>query len=199
MNLYSSPPQQVPADFLETMSASTTVDGMTLSAEFSGIDNRFRDKLTRVWDADRPMLVVCMLNPSTADHRRDDPTVLALIHFAKLWGYGGLWVVNLYSLRTSSPTEMMRADDRIGPENAKAINAALDYARSNSSHVLAAWGNHGNFEGRAEWFCSVAAKIYHVDLLCLGTTSGWHPKHPMARGKHRIPRDQQPIVWREGD
>ena len=82
---------------------------MTRRAAFSGENDRYRDELRRCWDASLPMLVVCMLNPSTADHEKEGPTLLILIHFGKLWGFGGLIVVNLYSLRASQPSAMMAA------------------------------------------------------------------------------------------
>lgn len=156
----------------------------------------YRTELRRVWFQELPLLVVCMLNPSTADHRRDDPTILVLIHFAKLWGYGGILVVNLFALRTSSPAEMMRSSEPFGPGNAAAIAAAMQYARDNGGRLLAAWGNGGDHHDRAEWFCNRALQVYGLTLICLGTTQGWKPKHPMARGKHRIARDQQPVIWR---
>jgi hypothetical protein len=34
------------------------------------------------------------------------------------------------------------------------------------------------------------------NLYCLSTTASGQPKHPMARGKHRIANDAQPILWR---
>ena len=156
----------------------------------------FRYEIRRVWDNSLPLLVVCMLNPSTADAERDDPTLRELIHFARLWGYGGLLIVNLNALRTSSPAEMMATHNAFGPENGRYLGSALQYAQDHGGRVLAAWGNHGDYEDRAEWFCSRARTVYGLDLICLGTTKSWRPKHPMARGKHRIPRDQQPILWR---
>lgn len=33
-------------------------------------------------------------------------------------------------------------------------------------------------------------------LWCWGMTSSGAPKHPMARGKHRIPADQKEILWK---
>ena len=36
---------------------------------------RFRFELTRDWDSSRPRLMYVMLNPSTADAERDDPTI----------------------------------------------------------------------------------------------------------------------------
>lgn len=171
-------------------------DDVEMSAVISDC-GRYRTVLRRVWNRDLPLLVVCMLNPSTADHRKNDPTILTLIHFAKLWGYGGLMVVNLFSLRTPSPAEMMAAPDAFGPDNGPMLASAMQYARDNGRRLLVAWGNHGDHEGRAEWFCSRALRVYGLTLICLGTTKGWKPKHPLARGKHRVPRDQQPLVYRE--
>jgi len=168
---------------------------MTRRAAFSGENDRYRDELRRCWDASLPMLVVCMLNPSTADHEKEDPTLLILIHFGKLWGFGGLIVVNLYSLRASRPSAMMAAESPIGPNNAAYLNEAIAYAEEHGGWLLAAWGNDGGWEGRDEWFCARAMQA-GVTLKCLGTTNSGKPKHPMARGKHRIPRDQRPVVWR---
>jgi hypothetical protein len=33
-------------------------------------------------------------------------------------------------------------------------------------------------------------------IWCWGTTTSGAPKHPLARGKHRIPVDQPAILWR---
>ena len=66
----------------------------------------YRYWLEREWDTALPKLVVGMLNPSTADAAVDDPTLLTLIHFGRLWGYGGLAVVNLYGWRSPHPSVM---------------------------------------------------------------------------------------------
>lgn len=157
----------------------------------------WRYELRRVWDVRCQLLVVCMLNPSTADHEVNDPTILTLIHFAKLWGYGGLLVVNLFAFRSSSPADMMARSDAFGPENGAHIASAMEYAREHGGRLLVAWGNGGDHDDKAEWFCACALNVFDLTLVCLGTTNSWKPKHPMARGKHRIPRDQQPIVYRQ--
>ncbi|TWB20069.1 hypothetical protein FBZ99_101860 [Rhizobium sp. ERR 1071] len=157
---------------------------------------RYRYLLLRHWDAYCYALPVCMLNPSTADDQNDDPTIRELIHFAKLWGYGGLHIVNLCAFRASHPADMQAASDPVGPENNRYLREALDYARFHDTPMLAAWGDGGAFNARETWMCSKAAH-HSVDLACLGITKGDHPKHPMSRGKNRIPRDQQPIMWRK--
>lgn len=154
----------------------------------------YRYEARRIWDGAKPMLVVCMLNPSTADDKKNDPTVLTLIHFAKLWGYGGLLIVNLYAFRSSSPKEMLAAGGKaMGPKNEFHIAAAVQYAKVNGGQLLAAWGNDGNDRAVfvANWVQSLG-----VNLICLGKTKSGAPKHPLARGKHRIPRDQMPLIWR---
>jgi hypothetical protein len=167
---------------------------MTMTAAISSC-GRYRHELRRIWDKARPVLVVCMLNPSTADHTRNDPTILALIWFARLWGYGSLLVVNLHDYRSPSPREMMAFNPSVSPDCGRYIEGAFTLARGQNTPVLAAWGNGGNHLGRDEWFMS-RARLHLVDLVCLGRTKDGFPKHPLARGVHRIPRDQRPIVFR---
>lgn len=156
---------------------------------------RYRYLLNRLWEPSKHSLLVCMLNPSTADAEKDDPTIRTLIHFAISWGYGGIAVINLWALRTSSPAAMMAFEDAFG-KNADFIEGALRVATTTTKTVLAAWGTHGGHEGRDEWFISRATGEHRLGVIILGKTRDGHPKHPMARGKHRIPRDQQPISWR---
>jgi hypothetical protein len=156
----------------------------------------YRPELRRIWDDRLPLLVVAMLNPSRADDSQEDPTLLALIWFARAWGYGGLLIVNLYDWRSPDPDAMRREPARKSPLNDGYLESALALAQAHGTPVLAAWGNHGDFEGEATRFTD-RARQRGVTLICLGTTQSGAPKHPMARGKHRIPRDQQPIIWKE--
>ncbi len=164
------------------------------------IDGLYRNELRRVWDAGLPLLVVVMLNPSTADAERDDPTLLALIWFAKLWGFGGLLVVNLRAYRTSKPAELFAAhasgENTIGPDNHRFVGEALDYAAASSGKVLVAWGTGGADLGLDAHVAS-RARARGLQMVCLGRNRDGSPKHPMARGKHRIPRDQKPLSWFE--
>lgn len=68
-------------------------------ATFSrGRQNRLT--LTRRWGAGAQVCFIG-LNPSTADHELDDPTVRRWMHFARAWGYAGFTAVNLYPLRSA--------------------------------------------------------------------------------------------------
>ena len=70
----------------------------------------YRYDLTRVWDRQRPLCLFLMLNPSTADAERSDPTVTRCLNYAHAWGYGGQYIMvfrdlDLVVVTTSSTTD----------------------------------------------------------------------------------------------
>jgi hypothetical protein len=77
-----------------------------------------------------------MFNPSTADDKKDDPTIRRLIGFAKSWGYGGIYVGNIYAYRSTSPSEIKKTLDPTGPENKTHIKNLIEKAEK----VVYAWG-----------------------------------------------------------
>lgn len=168
------------------------------------IRGNLRLTLSRVWGNGSRVCWV-MLNPSTADHKKDDPTIKRCIHFTKLWGYGGFVVVNLYPFRSSSPAECKKwanwepskdwgVRDDIYYHNQPIV---VEHAKK-SDLVVAAWGNNA---WDLDYVDHLTDEIQSneepwPDIYCLGTTNSGSPKHPMARGKHRVPDDQQPILWK---
>jgi hypothetical protein len=150
----------------------------------------FRNSLTRTWDEVLPVLPVVMVNPSKADHHVNDPTVLRLIAFARRWGYGGILIENLNEYRSSHPSELELAADPVGPETDRHLRALVD----RGGDILVAWGNNGTFKDRDKSFLKMAREA-GARLICLGTTGGGHPKHPLARGKHRVPEDFEPVPF----
>lgn len=162
----------------------------------------YRYSLTRDWSDPsrfvRQFVTFVMLNPSTADHRIDDPTIKACIRLARIWGFDGIRVVNLYAYRSSKPDVMFAAErvdgrDIVGPDNDRAIGKALLQAYNTCAPVIVAWGNNGA-AGREGWLIREAERL-GVQLQCLGTTQSGAPKHPLARGRHRIPDDVKPTPW----
>lgn len=140
--------------------------------------------------------VFLMLNPSDADAFEPDPTVSICTDFATLWGCDVLEVVNLFALVSSKPAALhkrahgMRGDDAINNEQILA-------ACCGAQRVVAAWGNSGN-DPKLGWRANFVMNLLleaNVELLCLERTDSGAPKHPHARGKHRIPRDRVPTRW----
>ena len=148
----------------------------------------YRYTLTREWEPAPRMMVWIMLNPSTADHQVDDPTIQACMGFARRNGCGGICVVNLFAFRSSSPAVMRQALDPVGPRNNTILKQVLTRAVRSGGTVVAGWGNGGDHLGRAH----EVARLCHqwgVDLKCFATTQAGWPRHPLARGAHRIPAD----------
>ena len=92
--------------------------------------------LEREWDVSRPKLLFIMLNPSTADHQQDDPTIRRCIGLAKDLGFGSLVIGNLFAYRATYPTDLAKAKAPIGKRN-------LEYLRKANrtcDTVITAWG-----------------------------------------------------------
>lgn len=163
--------------------------------------------LLRRWWSEKITSTVCwiMLNPSTADASIDDPTIKRCIHFSRAWGYGGMVVVNLFPYRSPSPEKCREWADweSSGPD--WGIRDTIHYRNQpliekiakESTLVVAAWG-------AGEWYQQFAEHVAEEiqsneapwpNIYCLGLSKSGTPKHPMARGKHRVPDDQQPILW----
>lgn len=139
-------------------------------------------------------VVFVMLNPSTADAFANDPTVGECIKRARTIGADVLEVVNLFALRSPYPADLKkcaagyRGDDHLN--NGEILAACIG-----AHMVIAAWGNHGALGGRDAIVKQQLARV-GVSLHHLGLTDGDFPKHPLARGKHRIPADLAPVLWR---
>jgi hypothetical protein len=163
----------------------------------------FRERLVRELGG-RRTLCVSMQNPSTAaalDPTINDPTVLRLIGFTGRLGFGRLVAVNTYDRTATDPADLYRwlwslsASEREAHRQ-RALAIAIAEARA-ADLFIAAWGN-GSPDDR--WPLSFADGLVAagIDLYHLGLNQNGTPKHPLARGKNRIPDNQVPALWRRG-
>lgn len=187
-------------------------------------DVTYRWSATRAWGPGRTILWM-LLNPSVADDLRDDPTMLRMIGFSYRWGYGSMVVVNAYPF-VSSTTDRLRAWRKTWDHKTYEANGMRPWPFDRSSWsafhhnlrnisgliqddtvVIAAWGaglpeadlqqirrgvwrnvdslEHDGFLGPTE-----------IDWWCIGKTKGGAPIHPLARGRHRVPDDAKPRIWK---
>lgn len=144
-------------------------------AAFISECRRYRFTLDREWSGGLNLLV-CMLNPSTADADVDDPTIRRLIKFATRAGFGSLRVVNLFAFRSPDPSVLRQADDPVGIANDYIIGDSIAYQNANNCPVLAAWGA---FSLAAERARKVMGLVEGTNWVCLGTTKDGHPRHPL--------------------
>ena len=75
---------------------------------------KYRYSLTRIWDESKPKVMFIMLNSSTANANNDDPTIRRCINFAKAWGFGDLYVCNIFAYRATNPQELLKVDNPFG-------------------------------------------------------------------------------------
>lgn len=151
-------------------------------------DGLFRYTLGRTWGHE-PIQHWIMLNPSTADHTIDDPTIRKCMEFSRRSGHGGIWVTNLFAYRATSPKEMLAADNPIGPDNHQVLVAALRDARASGTKVIAAWGEHGQHTSMRQYVQNTA-RCLHMPLWCLSKNLSGAPKHPLY-----IPYSATPHIW----
>lgn len=139
----------------------------------------YRYTLGRRWtqDPSQGAAVFVMLNPSTADAEKDDPTIVRCRNFAKALGCGALHVVNLYAYRATKPADLWRCADPIGPENDEVLRETFKAAAREDRPVIAAWG--ANAEPRRAEFVGVLANAAGVTLTALGVTKAGQPRHPL--------------------
>lgn len=133
-------------------------------------DGRYRFALRRTWDATKPAVLFVGLNPSIADGHIDDPTTRRCIRFAREWGYGTLYVGNLFGLVSSSPSQLKTASDPIGRNNDQWLRRLSRRAKK----TVVAWGNRGRFQHR-----STSVRAFLGDTDCLGCTKLGEPRHPL--------------------
>ena len=133
----------------------------------SNYGGEYRYQLSRIWDEAKPKILFIMLNPSTADAIKDDPTIRRIVRFSKSWGYGGLYVGNLYAFSSTDPKGLKHTDDPIGPHNISHIKALLGL----SERVIYAWGNN---EKEPDWLRDLVGSPYCIDISKKGV-----PKHPL--------------------
>lgn len=168
----------------------------------------YRFILTRTWADEGGHVCFIGLNPSAADHRRDDPTVRRWIRFARSWGYAGLTAVNLYPLRSASPAACRKwAQRQAGGSDGSACDRLqldnlplLVREAKAAALVVACWGAGAWDPAFVDRVLGAigAGEAPWPDVHCFGLTAGGAPIHPMARGRSRIPDHAKPVLWKVG-
>jgi hypothetical protein len=130
-----------------------------------------------------------MLNPSTADEVKLDPTVTRCKGFALAWGYGGLIVTNIFAWRATKPEDMRAQRDPIGPENDMIIMTNALRVLDSGGKIIAAWSQHGKMNGRG-LFRAREFKRNGIPLHYLRMGAGGMPHHPLY-----LPGDLTPTEW----
>jgi hypothetical protein len=133
---------------------------------FFSDDHTQRFILHRRWNL-KPCAMVIGLNPSTADEHEDDPTIGFITRILNYNGFGGLYMVNLFTMITSHPKELIR-----DVNESRAVDtwvASMAFCKD----VVFAWGNFKTL-GRNE-----TAKRMFKNPLCFAILKSGEPRHAM--------------------
>lgn len=161
-------------------------DGTRSWAVYSACE-KYRYALRRDWaDGNRRLLFV-MLNPSTATELENDPTVHRCEMRARMHGYSGFTVLNIFAYRATQPTDMKAQADPVGPENDAFIVAQLQ--EPETADVICAWGTHGAYKDRGTRVLELFDKA-KVTPKVLRLSKQGHPCHPLY-----LPYDLIPQEW----
>lgn len=148
----------------------------TSGAEFSEC-GKYRYGLWRKWNPDLPLIMFIGLNPSTATATMDDPTIRRVKRFAKDWGYGGVYMCNLFAYISPYPEDLKTCADPIADND-----QWLTLFACSCRDILFAWGNFPEATERAK----VVSNMFPA-AVCLGFNKNGTPKHPLyvaAKTKH---------------
>jgi hypothetical protein len=146
---------------------------------------KFRWWLYRCWDPGLPLLIWVMMNPSTADHEKNDATISKVIRYSKDWGYGGILVLNIYAIRSRDQSKI---NGQIGHRNDWWLSTIFKFARRKKIKIVCAWGV--NHKDRGDSVRAVAA-VARVKLWCLRLSKNGEPCHPLYLPGNLVPQRLQ--------
>jgi hypothetical protein len=173
------------------------------SAEFAETRGwKLRFRLDRWWD-ERPRALVCMANPSRAGADRNDPTLWNLLRLVRPLPVGGFTVVNFEPYIATSPSDLRqwrRLAATKKPESYRSVRGAnlklIGEISDNAAIRIIAWGNLVVDAPHATQVLRAMSAGCRHPLHAFALTKDGHPKHPLARGRHRIQEGRELVLWR---
>lgn len=131
-----------------------------------------RYRLWRIWDANQPLLLYILLNPSIGDATQEDPTLRRLRYFTEKFNYGGFYVGNLYPHITAKPKELYALKQLYDTHNEKHLKELVGLC----DKVVYGWGQK---EQEPPFLQALVSKPY-----CFGYNQNRTPKHPLYLAHH---------------
>jgi hypothetical protein len=160
------------------------------------IVGEYRYWLSRKYDGDECLAnsnrkcLFIGINPNTANGKEDDNTATICMHFAKNFGCGVLYIVNLYAIIGKNPKERIEKPNSIGKDNDKYILKYAKMCSDNDSLIVVAWGNLGRYNGRGKYVKKLLCdKGYKLHCIKINEKTG-EPHHPT-----RIKITHKPIPY----
>ncbi len=140
----------------------------TSGAEFSTCGN-YRYCLWRIWDTEKPLVMIIGLNPSTASETKNDATITKVIKVAKHNGFGGVYMMNLMAVVSKYPEILKSHSNPVGDND-----GWLEKIAPKCSKIVFAWGGSKHIGNRGD---KVINAFPHA--FCFKQNKNGSPKHPL--------------------
>jgi len=141
-------------------------------------DRKYRYVLYRIWDKSKPKIMFIGLNPSTANETTDDPTIRRVKSFAAAWGYGGVYMMNLFAFVTAYPEELKKTNNPLGDND-----VWLGKISQKCDKTIFAWGSFKEAIDRSKYIM----KKFKGYALVLNKDGS--PRHPLY-----VPKNTKPVL-----
>lgn len=149
-------------------------------------DHTHRYLWRQVWNKDKPMACVIMLNPCIADTIiTDTTTYLVVNNIARLENYGGVEIVNLFSALTS---KLDFRNNTVEELNDKENDKYILKSASECSCIILAWGlgaiTNINISDRVTEIINKISEFHEKTFVISdGERHGLHPLTPSIRNR----------------
>lgn len=142
------------------------------------------------------VLLVVMLNPSTAGADANDPTITKLMTLARAWGFSNLWVVNLFAYRATDPRWIRALLREPGPMGIGSApigihnDEVIRRHAARAQRIVCAWGSQPWAADRAEHVRELLEGLERRSLWALRLSKAGQPWHPLY-----LPNTTTPFLW----
>lgn len=137
-------------------------------------DKKYRFALWRIWDLDKPLVMLIGLNPSVADEGSNDRTISRLAGrkgFISRHGYGGFYMTNLFPFISPYPEDLKKHDQYQAELDRN--DELMQEINLHCETVIFCWGNYKTY-GRDTKMIAAFPRA-----MCFGRNANGSPKHPL--------------------
>jgi hypothetical protein len=121
-----------------------------------------------------------MLNPSTADAFKLDPTLTRCFNYSKDWGFDEMIITNLFAFRSTDPKKLSEIFDPVGVGNDRVLEQTIVEADA----IILAWGTNPEVRQRKPHVMEMLKRV-SCPIYCLGLNKDGSPKHPLYLKKNQ--------------
>jgi len=138
-------------------------------------NNKYRYRLTRIWNDNKEIVGLIMLNPSKANVLKMDNTIMNISNYLIDRNYGGMDVVNLYSYMVTKPKNLTEREQEFEDVNDKYIDEVVN----ERCMTIIAWGSDNNEYKTRKREVENLIISYSSKLKCFKDKMGRLVRHPL--------------------